>query len=159
MTKKIFDDPDDKLEDIRKTIDGYKTTTPEDKEIQQNDIFSDTPMELKKTQENLGFINRIRENLSRVKKKNVSVVVFGVEKVNLDDILMMNIWDRSILTTDAVSRLVFKMTFEQMKKYLPKKTQKGFEYWWIIILVGIGVTAILLIMMFLLPKLQGVKLF
>lgn len=158
MTKNIFDDPDDKLEDIRRTVDGYRGKSSETGG-HQDDIFSDTPMELKKTQENLGFINRIRENLPRVKKKNVSVDVFGVEKVNLDDILMMNIWDRSILTTDAVSRLVFKMTFEQMKKYLPKKTQKGFEYWWIIILVGIGVTAILLIMMFLLPKLQGVKLF
>jgi len=164
MDKKTgFTDPEEKIEDIRSIIDGYKDkgfTSPQEKldAIPMPDIFSETPMELKKTTENLGWINNIREHLPFIKKHKFQTEVFGVEKVNLDDILMLNIWDRSILTTDAVSRLVFKMTLEQLRKYLPKKTAKGFEYWWLILLMIIGGGAILLIIIFLLPQLSGIKI-
>lgn len=146
--------------DIHDEIDNLM----KDKQRQQQkpadvapDIFSETPMELKKVNENLTFIEKIRKNLP--KKKEVYVDVFGVEKVSLESILMLNIWDRSILTYDAVSKLVLKMTLEQLKKYIPKKTGKGFEYWWLILLIIIGGIAIALVVLFLLPRLSGIKLF
>jgi hypothetical protein len=138
----VFESPEDKIKDIDKKID---------------DIFSESPMELRKTTDNFKFIEKVRKN--PIKPGKYAVDVFGVEKVDLNSILMMNMWDRSILTTDAVSKLVLKMTLEQLKKYLPKKTKKGFEYWWLVILMAVGGLAILLMIVFLLPKLGNLKLF
>lgn len=145
--------------DIRDEIDSLmKERQKQDKPSEPSkDIFSETPMELKKVTENLTFIEKIRKRLP--KRKEAFVDVFGVEKVSLESILMMNIWDRSILTYDAVSKLVLKMTLEQLKKYVPKKTSKGFEYWWLILLIAIGGIAILLVVVFLLPRLGSMKLF
>lgn len=137
-----FDLPEDKMKDIDKKID---------------DIFSASPMELRKTTDNLKFIDKIRRK--PIKPGKYAIDVFGVEKVDLNSILMMNMWDRSILTTDAVSKLVLKMTLEQLKKYLPKKSKKGFEYWWLLLLIGVGGMAIILIVVFLLPRLANIKLF
>lgn len=137
-----FDAPEDKIKDIDKQID---------------DIFSASPMELRKTTDNFKFIEKMRNK--PIKPGKFAIDVFGVEKVDLNSILMMNMWDRSILTTDAVSKLVLKMTLEQLKKYLPRKTKKGFEFWWLVLLIGVGGMAILLMVFFLLPKLGNLKLF
>jgi hypothetical protein len=129
----------------------------DDVDKQVDDLFSETPMELKKVTENFRFLNKIEKN--PVEKNKFWVNVFGADKVDLNSILMMNLFDRSILVTDAVNKLVVRMTLEQLKKYVPKKTKKGFEYWWLILLLIIGGLAVAFVIIFLLPKLMNIKIF
>jgi hypothetical protein len=120
-------------------------------------ILNESPTEMKKVEENLTFIDKIMHH--NVKKGKKTITVFGAEQFDLSDILKENIWDRSIFTIDTICRMFLNANIEQMKKYLPKKTAKGFEYWWLVILLIIGGVAIAIIMIFLLPQLGKIKLF
>lgn len=126
-------------------------------EGQIDSILNENPSELKKVAENLTFIQDVQNN--NVPKGRVVVDAFGVEKFDLADILKENIWDRSIFTTDTICRMFLNANIEQLKKYLPKKTKIGFQYWWLVILLIVGGVAVMLILFFLLPKLASIKLF
>jgi flagellar biosynthesis chaperone FliJ len=143
-----FSDVEKKIDSITKKDGQYATSSSDKKDI---------PMELKKVKDNLDFINKVNE--SNIKKGAVTTEVFGCETVDISSILKMNLWNRSIYTVDMLDKMIAKMTLNQLKKYLPKKGKKGFEYWWLVLLIIMGGIAITLVIVFLLPRLAGIKLF
>ena len=122
-----------------------------------DNILNQTPSEMKKVVENLEFIEDVSQN--NIPKGEVIVKPFGVETFDLHDALKDNIWDRSIFTVDAIVNTCIETSIERMKKYIPKKTKKGFEYWWLIILIIIFGVGIILIIIFLIPLIKDVKFF
>lgn len=124
---------------------------------QIDNILNESPSEIKKVKENLQFMSDVQEG--NIPRGEEVVAVFGVETFDLHDIFKDNVWDRSIFTTDSIVNMCIETSIEKMKKYLPKKTKKPFEYWWLILLLIIGVGAVLVIILFLLPMLGGIKLF
>ena len=133
--------------------------TPVEENInkQIDNMLNENPSEMKIVSENLEFVNSIQG--SNVKQGEHTVEVWGVETFDLHDILKDKVWDRSIFVTDAIVNMCIQTSIEQMKKYLPKKTKKGFEYWWLLILMGIGAVAVILLIVYLLPNLGNIKLF
>ena len=113
-------------------------------------ILSRTPLELKKVNDNLDFVKKISDDPLPVNKYTVDV--FGFETVDISAILKKNIWNRSIFTVDKLCKLFLKMDLEQKKKYLKKKRGLEFNYLWLLLLI-IGIPAVLLVIIFLLPRL------
>lgn len=103
-------------------------------------------VELQKVQENLGHIQEMKED--PVKPGEYTQRVFGVETVDMSVIEMNNIWDRSIFTTDKLSRMFLGWTIDQLTKYEKKKRHMDSKLLFLLILVGFG-GAIAIIMFFL----------
>jgi len=120
-------------------------------EDQIDEIFNKNPSEVKKVAENLTFIENIQEN--NIPKGERTVDVWGVETFDLHDIFKDMIWDRSIFTTDAIVNMCVETSIERMKKYLPKKTRMSFQYWWIFLLIILGVVGVLIFLILILPNL------
>jgi len=120
-----------------------------DKKI--DDILNRNPSEVKKVAENLTFLDNVQKN--NIPKGKKTVTAFGVETFDLHDIFKDMIWDRSIFTTDSIVNMCVETSIERMKKYLPKKTRMTFQYWWIILLIMMGVVGVFLFIVFLLPSL------
>jgi len=102
--------------------------------------------EFEAIKENLDFEKTIKEDPvpqgKHIKK------IFGYYKVDLADILKLNLWNRSIYSTDKISRLFLSANFEQQKKYLVKKRQVPMNFWFLIIILmaaGVGIIVLILI--------------
>lgn len=144
---------------MTKEQDGVFTSAEKkiDVHTQIDQILNANPSELKKVADNLSYIDQVqRHNIPRDVEKHT---VFGVEVFDLHDIFKDNIWDRSVFTTDAIVNMCIETSIERMKKYLPKKTKANMQFWWLIILLVLGVGAMFLILVFILPMLGGVSLF
>jgi hypothetical protein len=120
-------------------------------------ILNSSPSETKRIVENLEFIEKVQKN--NIPKGSKTVTAFGVETFDLHDIFKDMIWDRSIFITDAIVNMCVETSIERMKKYLPKKTKMGFQYWWLILLLAVGAVVVVLLLFFLLPQLGSIKLF
>jgi len=118
-------------------------------EKQVDSILSNRPEALKRVRDNRRFKKRIR--VRRVVPKAENITVFGVKSVNVNAILKDNLWDRSIFTTDKLSRMFLNMTYEQLKKYIVKKRAVPMGMLWILMLL-FGVGAVVLVVLFLLPS-------
>jgi hypothetical protein len=129
----------------------------EDMDAKIDSILNSNPSETKKIVENLEFMESIQKN--NIPKGEKTVSAFGVEIFDLHDIFKDMIWDRSIFTTDAIVNMCVETSIERMKKYLPKKTKMGFQYWWLVLLLIIGGIVVVLLLVFLLPRLGSIKLF
>lgn len=136
-----FPSANDKIKNMENTIDS---------------ILNESPSETKKVVENLEFLEKIQKH--NIPKGAKTVEAFGVETFDLHDIFKDMLWDRSIFTTDAIVNMCVETSIERMKKYLPKKTKMGFQYWWLVILLIIGVVGIMLFLLLILPNLSGIKL-
>lgn len=117
---------------------------------QIDEMLKDKPEALKRVKDNRLFKKRIR--FRRVAPEHENVEVFGGKSVNINAILKDNLWDRSIFTTDKLCRMFLSMTLEQLKKYERKRRVVPLNMMWIILII-IGVVAVLLVVMFLLPRL------
>lgn len=115
-------------------------------------VLKNNPETLKKVRNNRQFKKKIK--FRRIVPEKENVKVFGVKNVNINAILKDNIWDRSIFTTDKLCRMHLNMTLEQLKKYQSKKRHVPLNMMWIVILM-FGVVAVILIIVFLLPKFGG----
>ena len=115
-----------------------------------DDLLSGRPEDLRRVKSNQLFKRRIQS--SRVAPSAENIKVFGVKNVNLNAILKDNLWDRSIFTTDKLCRMFLSCTLEQLKKYERKKRAVPMNMLWIILII-FGVVAVILVVLFLLPKL------
>jgi hypothetical protein len=122
-----------------------------------DNILNESPSETKKVLENLEFMDRVQKH--NIPKGKKLITAFGAETFDLHDIFKDMIWDRSIFTTDAIVNMCIETNIERMKKYLPKKTKMGFQYWWLIILLAVGAIVVIILLVFLLPQLGKIKLF
>jgi hypothetical protein len=120
-------------------------------------IINESPSETKRIVENLEFMDKVQKN--NIPKGKSVVTAFGVEAFDLHDIFKDMIWDRSIFVTDAIVNMCIETSIERMKKYLPKKTKMGFQYWWLILLLAVGAVVVVILLIFLLPQLGKIKLF
>lgn len=116
-------------------------------------LLRDKPEALKRVKDNRRFKKRIREE--KIAKSHEDVQVFGMKNVNINAILKDNLWDRSIFTTDKLCRMFLGCTLEQLKKYERKKRAVPMNMLWII-LIMFGVVAVILVVLFLLPRLGAV---
>ena len=117
-----------------------------------NELFTSKPAMLEKIKDNRDFI----KNVKKEELPSTTVKVFGVKDVNVNAILKDNIWNRSIFTTDKLCRMFLGATLAQLKKYEAKKRHASFDAWWILILIFLGVGGVILVIMFLLPKLGNI---
>jgi len=120
---------------------------------QIDEMLKDKPEALKRVKNNRRFKKHIR--VRRVAPEKENITVFGVKNVNVNAILKDNILDRSIFTTDKLCRMFLSCTLEQLKKYERKKRAVPLNMMWIIMIM-FGVVAVILVVLFLLPRLGGV---
>ena len=113
--------------------------SPFDKEV-------DYSTDMNETQDNFRFIQRLQKK--PIPKGTYTKQVFGCQPFDINDILMDNIWNRSILTTDKICREFLGWNIEQMQKYQKGKRKLGFDSWWLLILLG-GGGLVVLLMVFL----------
>lgn len=118
-----------------------------------DEVLKNKPESVRRIISNREFKKKIREQ--EITPEHEEVKVFGVKNVNLNAILKDNLWDRSIFTTDKLCRMFLSYTLEQLKKYERKKRQVPLNMLWII-LIMFGVVAVVLVVLFLLPKLGGI---
>jgi len=116
-------------------------------------MLSDKPEALQRVRDNRRFKKKIGGK--QIKKPYDTIKVFGVKNVNINAILKDNLWDRSIFTTDKLCRMFLGCTLEQLKKYEKKKRTVPFNMLWIFMIM-IGVIVVILVVLFLLPRIGGV---
>ena len=102
--------------------------------------------------EELQQIYENREFIKQAEKKPIApgheiVKVFGVEDVNVNAILKLNVLQRSVFTVDELCEMFLAMTIEQLIKFQKKKRGLGFDMMWLILLlIGVPVAIVILIM-------------
>lgn len=130
--KEGFVNPRDKLHD---EVDG---------------VLSGMPNELQSVTDNLKFIKKIKDDpvTSGVGEHKS----FGYQTWDINMILKDNIWNRSIFTVDKLCKMFLKADLETKKKYLKKKNKLGFDYGWLIILILLGIGGLVLVIMYVLPR-------
>jgi len=111
------------------------------------------PPELKIVDDNLDFEEKVEEK--PIPPGVGTVDVFG-ETWDINAILKGNYWRRSIYTTDKICKLFLKASIETQKKYFKKKNAMEFQYWWLIVLVFIGIGALAFMLIFVLPRVGGI---
>lgn len=124
----------------------------EDINMQIDEALKNKPDALKKTMANRQFKKKIRDKKINPDYENVNV--FGVKNVNINAILKDNLWDRSIFTTDKLCRMFIGCTLDQLKKYEKKKRAVPLNMLWILMLM-FGVIIVVLVVVFLFPRLGG----
>ena len=103
------------------------------------------PEELQKIYENREFFKQVEENPIAPDHENIKV--FGVEDVNLNAIMKLNVLGRSIFTVDELCEMFLAMTIEQMIKFQKKKRGLGFDMAWLLLLIiGVPIAIVILIM-------------
>ena len=115
--------------------------------------LEDLPPELKIVDDNLEFEKKLEEN--PIPPGINQVKVFNYETWDLNAILKGNYWRRSIYTTDKICKLFLKASIETQKKYFKKKNPMEFNFFWLLILIGIGLGGFLFILVFILPRIGG----
>lgn len=130
--------------------EGKSESTLEDK---VDNILSSRPEALRKVKDNRAFVKKLKTK--KVKDEHDNVQVYGYIDVPINAILKDNIWNRSIFTTDKLCRMHLGATLEQLKKYEKKKRGVPLNFLWIILLI-LGITIVIVVIIFLLPKIQGV---
>ena len=125
--------------------------TLKEKEKKQVPVNEDLPTELQKVAQNMDFVKEVRDN--PIPENKYTVNAFG-KNVDVAGILKDNIWNRSIFTTDKLSRMFLSCRLEQLKKYQAKKRSIPFNMIWLIIIL-FGVVVAVLVILFLLPRFMG----
>jgi len=128
-----------------------KTLKEKEKEKKQVPVNEDLPTELQKVAQNMDFVKEVRDN--PIPENKYTVNAFG-KNVDVAGILKDNIWNRSIFTTDKLSRMFLSCRLEQLKKYQAKKRSIPFNMIWLIIIL-FGVVVAVLVILFLLPRFMG----
>ena len=130
----------------------FKEEKKQDMDDDLDKIFKSRPAMIEKIRDNREFVEKIKKD----DLPDTTMKVFGVKDVNVNAILKDNIWNRSIFTTDKLCRMFLGATLAQLKKYEAKKRYGTFEHWWLLILIFLGVGGIILVIIFLLPKLGNI---
>ena len=118
------------------------------------------PPELKIVGDNLEFEKTVEKH--PIPPGIGKVKVFEKEKGkdyetwDINAILKGNYWRRSIYTTDKMCKLFLKASIETQKKYFKKKNAMEFNFWWLVVLIAIGLGGFLFVMIYILPRLGGV---
>ena len=109
-------------------------------------------------------VNLVKDNIRFAKKIHDKPVkqggrydkkIFGATTINLNHYINQRIWPRSIYVTDKLLRLNALAELKMLEKYLKKKRKIGFDNWWLIILIMCGIGGVILVIIFLLPKIMG----
>lgn len=101
--------------------------------------------ELRKVKDNLQFIHKIAKN--PIKKDVHAEKVFGAVLVDpLPVVFGDNIWNRSIFTVDELCDMYDSATLKQRLKYAHKKRSVDSKLMFILLLVGIGGFAIIIML-------------
>jgi len=111
-----------------------------------NDVSDPFNTDMNETQDNFKFIEKLQRK--PIPKGVYTKEIFGVEPFDVNDVLMDNIWNRSILVTDKICREFLGWNIEQMQKYQKRKRKLGFDSWWLILLL-VGGGLVVLLMLFL----------
>lgn len=131
-----FDDPHSMIDKLIKSRDKEAEPVSKSQQVQE-------------TYDNLMFRNEVRENpiATRINKR-----VMGVEVVNLNKFINLQLWKRSIYVTDKLIRLVASARLEFLKRYLSKKRHVPMNMIYILIII-FGVVIAIVVILFLLPNL------
>ena len=109
-----------------------------------DNLLKENPVELEKIKDNKKFFDEVKDKPIPVEV--ASIPVFGTS-VDLNAILKNNLWDRTAYFIDMQCDGFAHMTYEQLKKYLPKKRKMPSNIIWLLIillLVGVGVIVLIL---------------
>ncbi len=116
-------------------------------------LLNDRPNELKRVQENRAFVEQFKKEPIADDKKIVKA--FGKD-VNLNAVLKLNVANWNEFTMDNLCDMFCSWKIAQLSKYLKKKTGLDFNWTWLFILIILGFGGLIFVIMFILPKLQGV---
>lgn len=136
----LFKDQDEEIDELLNKKEIEKKSKP--------DLVGKSE-QLERTYDNFVFRKKYRENPLTSKKK---YKVYGYETVSLSSFLEMRMWPRSIYVTDKLLRLVAGSKYEFLKRYMAKKRSIPLNMIWIIMLI-FGVIIVIVVVLFLLPKL------
>ena len=137
---KDFIDPSKKIDKLireKEQVEGKRFKSVESQRIYDNIKFADT-------------VER-----DPIVSKKFDKKVFNFETVNLNHYINQRIWPRSIYTTDKLVRLAMSAKLEFLKRYLSKKRHVSMNMIWLLIAM-FGVAVVILIVLFLLPRLGTV---
>jgi len=124
--------------------------SPHDKiasRIDQMNYLKRKPMEyspeLKRVEDNLRFSKKMNDD--PLQKHTHERVIFGRTFDPAVQVYGNNIWDRSIFDVDALCDLYVSASIDQQQKYLKKKRKTDSNMLWLLILVGFGGVALLIL--------------
>lgn len=138
--KEDFTDPSKKIDKLireKEQVEGKRLKSVESQRIYDNIKFAD------------------KVEHDPIVSKEFDKKVFNFETVSLNHYINQRIWPRSIYTTDKLVRLAMSAKLEFLKRYLSKKRHVSMNMIWIL-LAMFGIAIVVLIVIFLLPRLDAV---
>lgn len=117
------------------------------------------PPELKMVDDNLEFEKMVEEH--PIPPGVGKVEVFKKEEGkdyetwDINAILKGNYWRRDVYAIDKMCKLFLKASIETQKKYFKKKNPMEFNFWWLVVLIAIGLGGFLFVMIYILPRFGG----
>ena len=111
-----------------------------------------TEFEMERVKDNLEFIEKVENE--PVVTEHFDEEIFG-EIINFNPYIQQQAWPSDIYSIDALIKLNTSAEYEWQKRYLQKKRRVSMKFVWVLILLFVIATIVLIILMFVVPAMQG----
>jgi hypothetical protein len=111
-----------------------------------------TDFEMERVKDNLEFIDKVESKPVITDVFNEEI--FG-EIINFNPYIQQQAWPSDIYFIDALIKLNTSAEYDWQKRYLQKKRRVSMKFIWILILLMIIGVVIMVILLFVVPAMQG----